>query len=223
MPNLLINGKRIKMRGKHADSLLKLSGRRLIISTRKDLREIDSLREKIEDLEKKVSQKKKAIRIEMIKEVPQHGMDATDIRRIIKEELSTLQEPKERKILIARRMPTETGKKMVRLRQEHDVVTAEDYKEKKRQVKGISIPQIHEEKYEEEKSDISSLSMKYPLVPRNPKPGERVYAYANIFFDRTRNEMVYNLVEPAMDEKKKFVLEEIKDYIQEKIDVNFGQ
>ena len=56
MPNLLINGKRIKMRGKHADSLLKLSGRRLIISPRKDLREIDSLREKIEDLEKVIQE-----------------------------------------------------------------------------------------------------------------------------------------------------------------------
>ncbi|MDI6721544.1 MAG: type II/IV secretion system ATPase subunit, partial [Candidatus Aenigmarchaeota archaeon] len=95
--------------------------------------------------------------------------------------------------------------------------------ESTRVTEGIEIPEIATEKHvEDEAYDPLSVAMKYPLIPKKPKPGERVYAYASIYFDKSGGEMIYNVTEPPLDEKKKIILEEIKDYIQEKIDINFG-
>ena len=230
MPDLLINGKRIKIREKktHASEVhARLSGRRLLISPRIDTVEIVSLRKKIEDLEKKVC--RRPVRIEMRHETPRHEISADDIRRIIKEEISTNPEPpKERRVFLSRRHEpsADIWKKKLRLKQtpeEKTGILAVDYGEKGKQATGISIPQIIENIYDDDKSDTNPVSLKYPLIPRNPMEGERVYSYAHIFFDNTRNEMMYNVIEPAMDDRKTLVLEEIKDYIQEKIDVNFGQ
>jgi len=75
---------------------------------------------------------------------------------------------------------------------------------------------------EDEETD-KTISMKYPLVPNAPKQGETVFAYAVINFDPKTNEIVYNVVEPALDAAKQKLLDEIKEYIQEKIDINFAQ
>ncbi|MBI4162466.1 MAG: type II/IV secretion system ATPase subunit [Candidatus Aenigmarchaeota archaeon] len=66
------------------------------------------------------------------------------------------------------------------------------------------------------------INLRYPLIPRDPKGG-RVFAYAHIFFDQTSNELIYSIVEPAVDDGVKKLIENIKFYIQEKIDVNFAQ
>ncbi|MEM7819573.1 MAG: type II/IV secretion system ATPase subunit [Candidatus Aenigmatarchaeota archaeon] len=97
--------------------------------------------------------------------------------------------------------------------------------EKKLELKeGIEIPKIETEKIEiEDVEELSKINLMYPLIPREPKKGEKIFAYANIFFDTKTNELVYNVVEPVLDKNKIAILNEIKDYIQEKIDINFAQ
>ncbi|MBI2579479.1 MAG: type II/IV secretion system ATPase subunit [Candidatus Aenigmarchaeota archaeon] len=246
MHNIVINGKKIRLRERCPQGLgAKLSGRKLIVTHRSRPPEIDFLVKKIENLEKNLASvhARRPVRIEM-KE--RNDMSAEYIRSLIKDELSRA---KPRQITIGKirdetpditvkkrirfkRMPLETLPKAAQgiLMPESGILqpAAEAFQllnapQSPRAVDGILIPEIQTKKYEEDASfDPNSVAMKYPLIPKKPKEGERVYAYVDIHFDKTRSEMVYNLVEPHIDARKKAILEEIKDYIQEKVDVNFG-
>jgi flagellar protein FlaI len=90
----------------------------------------------------------------------------------------------------------------------------------------IELPDIKGEKFVElpfQEEDMKVINIKYPLIPREPKKGERVFAYSHIIFDRRLNELVYYVVEPPLDISARQVLENIKEFIQEKLDINFAQ
>ncbi|HLC67648.1 MAG TPA: ATPase, T2SS/T4P/T4SS family [archaeon] len=90
------------------------------------------------------------------------------------------------------------------------------------QFSGIALPPIKMEKYTaQESEDITRIDMKYPLIPSKPAQGEKIMAYAHIFFDKKSGEIVYKIVEPALTNQ--MALDEIKEYVQEKLDVNFSQ
>src|SRR3989344_1168975 len=90
----------------------------------------------------------------------------------------------------------------------------------------VELPEIVTEKSTDmpdmEEEDLKPVNIRYPLIPKDPKGG-RVLAYAHIYFEQGSNELIYNVVEPALDEKLKGLVENVKFYIQEKIDVNFAQ
>src|SRR3989344_80444 len=96
-------------------------------------------------------------------------------------------------------------------------------------IQGIAIPEIptphaqFDEKEGEDINELQNIEMKYPLIPKNPKQGERVFAYAHIFFDKGTNELVYEVIEPHLDKSMKMLLNQIKEYIQEKIDISLGE
>ena len=90
----------------------------------------------------------------------------------------------------------------------------------------IDIPDIETERPEEAvltEEDIKVIDMKYPLVPREPKKGERVFAYAHVRYESRLNEIVYYIIEPPLNMHAKQILENVKEFIQEKLDVNFAQ
>ncbi len=58
-----------------------------------------------------------------------------------------------------------------------------------------------------------NANITYPLI--------RPYAYANIRFDRQENMLVYNLIEPKLDEFENGVLQKIKEGLVQIIDVSF--
>lgn len=88
---------------------------------------------------------------------------------------------------------------------------------------GVRLPEISTEKLTiEEVEDIKLINVKYPLIPSKPAQGEKIMAYAHIFFDKEVGELIYNIVEPSIGNNQK-VLDEIKEYIQEKLDINFAQ
>ncbi|MFH0832566.1 MAG: type II/IV secretion system ATPase subunit [Candidatus Aenigmatarchaeota archaeon] len=82
-------------------------------------------------------------------------------------------------------------------------------------VEGIKIPEIKTtmERIEHE-TELIRADIRYPL-------GESCSAH--IMFDKNINEMVYHIEEPKIDESQKILLMEIKNYIQEKIDMDFAQ
>src|SRR3989338_272903 len=96
-------------------------------------------------------------------------------------------------------------------------------------VQGIAIPDIpspppqFDEKEADDITELKSIDMKYPLIPKNPKQGERIFAYAHVFFDTRSNELVYEVIEPPLDKSMRMLLEQIKEYIQEKIDISLGE
>lgn len=75
----------------------------------------------------------------------------------------------------------------------------------------------------EDITNLKTINIKYPLIPQDPGRNGQVFAYAHIFYDQRLNELIYRLVEPGLDDMEKRILTEIKDYIQEKINMNFAQ
>ena len=93
--------------------------------------------------------------------------------------------------------------------------------------KGMQIPQflpqgVHAGKLEtsEEKKPIQMI---YPLIPKKPKKGEKIYAYAKIFWDQNVNKYVYNVIEPHMTAKMTDIIVKVKELLEQKLDVDFSQ
>ncbi|MEA2003384.1 MAG: type II/IV secretion system ATPase subunit [archaeon] len=63
--------------------------------------------------------------------------------------------------------------------------------------------------------------IKYPLTPASPKQGEKVYAWANVVWDKKANSLRYNVVEPLLSPQDKDYVSQIKKVIEEEIDVDF--
>src|SRR3989338_580960 len=88
---------------------------------------------------------------------------------------------------------------------------------------GVGVPDIKTDKSPVlDDEEIQRTNIKYPLIPSSPAKGEKVFAYAHIFFDRRTGELVYNVIEPPLGENQK-LLNAIKEYIEEKLDINFAQ
>ncbi len=100
-------------------------------------------------------------------------------------------------------------------------------------IRGIAVPEIRTqaeelkeretESIEHSSSTLKGIDIKYPLIPSKPSSGERVFAYAHITYDNISNELVYRVVEPEMTDEEKYLLSEIKEFVQEKVDVDFSQ
>ncbi len=69
---------------------------------------------------------------------------------------------------------------------------------------------------EERKRDIN---IKYPLVPLKPRPGETIYAWANIRWDPRAKSLVYLVHEPELTAIERKRLDRIKKIIEDKIDM----
>ena len=99
-------------------------------------------------------------------------------------------------------------------------------KKKKYRILGIPFPKIKskikpiEKRFREE--DLHSVDIKYPLIPKEPRKGEKIFAYAHIYWDSNNHELRYDVVEPELTESDVKLLEMIKDYIREKIDIDFA-
>ncbi len=63
-------------------------------------------------------------------------------------------------------------------------------------------------------SEIRSNNIIYPLI--------RPYAYANIKYDTKENVLVYDVIEPRLDEKEKYVLGKLHEGLIQIIDVSLG-
>ncbi|MFH1420434.1 MAG: type II/IV secretion system ATPase subunit [Candidatus Aenigmatarchaeota archaeon] len=99
-------------------------------------------------------------------------------------------------------------------------------KHEKRIVDGFTIPDIKNietfkiTQFPEQ--ELRTTEMKYPLTPRNPGKNERVFAYAHIYWDFNVNQLVYDIIEPTINSEDHVKIEEMKEYIQEKLDINFA-
>ena len=93
--------------------------------------------------------------------------------------------------------------------------------EKPKEIEGIEIPKIAADvklpEFEEE--ELRRMSIRYPLIPRSGRP--RTFAEAYIYFDERTHEFVYEVVEPQLTSANQKLLARIKEFIQEKVDVDF--
>ncbi|MCS7093631.1 MAG: type II/IV secretion system ATPase subunit [Candidatus Aenigmarchaeota archaeon] len=105
----------------------------------------------------------------------------------------------------------------------------EEEKEEKKdrievKVEGIKIPRslkIVPASLEDEKVERFRLS--YPLVPKNPKPGERVFSQVNIYFDETKGKYIYFVIEPKLDDRLKNMKKRIEELLEQRLDVDLSK
>ncbi len=76
--------------------------------------------------------------------------------------------------------------------------------------------------WEQEQRDKEDVDISYPLIPNNPKENEKVYAWAHIYFDEAKDEVVYEVNEPSLSKSNERVLERLEDRLKERINVDFG-
>jgi len=95
----------------------------------------------------------------------------------------------------------------------------------KPKIAGLPFPKIKQEITPIEKKvspvQLKTVDIKYPLIPENPKRNEPIFAYAHIYWHPKEEEMRYDVIEPQLTEKEKELLETIKKYIKDKVDVDF--
>lgn len=93
-------------------------------------------------------------------------------------------------------------------------------------VEGIPFPHITSNikpgEIEFKKEKLREINIKYPLIPNKPQRGEEIFAYANISWDGEQNELRYIVVEPAIGKNEMRLMEDIKEFIREKIDIDFA-
>ena len=99
-------------------------------------------------------------------------------------------------------------------------------KKERQSVEGVSFPKIESEVKPIErrfkKSELTKTDIKYPLIPRNPRRNEEIYAYAHIYWDQKNNELKYDVVEPDLTESDKKLLNIFKEFIRDKLDIDFA-
>ena len=102
-------------------------------------------------------------------------------------------------------------------------VDTEQYK-KIEENEAVLIPSVDLKRAMAEKlndSDIMKTNIVYSLVPRNPSKDDLIFSYANIKWRRDKGKPVYSVAEPVLTPEERKLLDELKDNIRERLDVDF--
>jgi flagellar protein FlaI len=98
----------------------------------------------------------------------------------------------------------------------------EEDKEKK-EIEGIAIPRQLRIIPPSPQPQPEEVSLSYPLIPRSPKEGEKIFAFAKIYWDRRRQTYFYELVEPKLNDKMKETIKRIKELLEQRLDVDLSK
>ncbi len=98
--------------------------------------------------------------------------------------------------------------------------------QKKKEIKivkaeGIELPEMIDVVSPPEPKPIQKLRIKYPLIPKKPKKGEKVFAYAEIIWNKEEQKYVYNVIEPAIDKKISYAMNKVKEILETRLNVDF--
>ncbi len=82
-------------------------------------------------------------------------------------------------------------------------------------------PEMVEESEEGEK--LTNVDVSYPLVPKDPEPGEIVYAWGHITWSEEKGELIYRIIEPELTGNTQEILEKIKQILERSLDIQFNE
>jgi flagellar protein FlaI len=104
------------------------------------------------------------------------------------------------------------------------VVEKKYEEEEKPEIEGIVIPrQLKVVPSPPVTQQLGEIFISYPLIPRNPKQGEKVFASVKIYWDKRRQSYFYEVVEPKLDERMKEIVKRIKELLEERLDVDLSK
>jgi flagellar protein FlaI len=93
-------------------------------------------------------------------------------------------------------------------------------------IEGFEIPGIPTRRIEIGKLEIEErkpLSLTYPLIPKEPKKDETVFAFAKIFWDSKLNKNFYKVVEPELSGKLEQILIKIKRLLEQRLNIDLSK
>jgi len=99
--------------------------------------------------------------------------------------------------------------------------------EEEKAAKGIEISKIPETVVGrplvvgEKPESLRDVDISYNLVPRAPKKGEQVFAYANIKWNPKLGEVIYYIIEPKITKADLDIIEDVKRLLEERLDIDF--
>jgi flagellar protein FlaI len=73
----------------------------------------------------------------------------------------------------------------------------------------------------ENKEMLRNLNITYHLIPRFPKKGDVIFAYANIRWDPVMKELIYSVIEPKLTQRDREIIEFVKRELEERLDIDF--
>jgi flagellar protein FlaI len=73
----------------------------------------------------------------------------------------------------------------------------------------------------EDRDALQQINISYHLIPRFPKRGDTIFAYANIRWNPKMGELVYSVVEPKLEHGDRTTIEFVKRELEERLDVDF--
>jgi flagellar protein FlaI len=76
-------------------------------------------------------------------------------------------------------------------------------------------------KSKEAEAELKGVNISYRLLPHEPKPGEQIFAYANIKWDRKMGEVTYRVIEPEISAADKEIIEKVKADLEERLNIDF--
>ncbi|MFH1294317.1 MAG: ATPase, T2SS/T4P/T4SS family, partial [Candidatus Aenigmatarchaeota archaeon] len=74
-----------------------------------------------------------------------------------------------------------------------------------------------------ETEDKTAIKITYPLIPRNPKPNETVFAYSVIRYEPAIRSLMYHLLEPKLTDEEKKVIKDIQKDLEERLNVDISK
>ncbi|MCC5994122.1 MAG: type II/IV secretion system ATPase subunit [Candidatus Aenigmarchaeota archaeon] len=103
------------------------------------------------------------------------------------------------------------------------IMSEEKEDKEKKEIEGIAIPRQLRIIPPSPQPQPEEVSLSYPLIPRSPKEGEKIFAFAKIYWDRRRQTYFYELVEPKLNDKMKETIKRIKELLEQRLDVDLSK
>ena len=76
-------------------------------------------------------------------------------------------------------------------------------------------------KRQQEGNELKGVDMSYPLIPREPGPGEKVFASVNIKWNQRAGGVIYSVIEPELSQLDIAAIQKTKKILEEKLDIDF--
>ncbi|MFB6147264.1 MAG: type II/IV secretion system ATPase subunit, partial [Candidatus Nanohaloarchaea archaeon] len=113
----------------------------------------------------------------------------------------------------------------------HPELYEDEEEEVEKEQDGVELPtpgsfqpeMVNEEEEGDENEDLTDVDVSYPLVPKDPQPGDTVYAWAYITYQEDEGELVYHVIEPELNPNTERILEKIKQILERSFDVDFTE
>gem|GEM_PF-470442 len=83
------------------------------------------------------------------------------------------------------------------------------------------VQELYHVPYNQGEAEKQKVKETYSLVPEVPKQGESVFAWAHIHWDPKAKDLIYEVIEPVLNDREKQMIKKLEDKVEEKLDALF--